>query len=36
MRHWRLMSMVEALTNVVVGYDVAVATQLLMFRKRPG
>ena len=31
MRQSRLMSLVEALTNVVVGYGVAVGTQVLVF-----
>ena len=31
MRQSRLMSLVEALTNVVAGYGVAVGTQLLVF-----
>lgn len=31
MRQSRLMSLVEAAANVVVGYGVAVATQLLVF-----
>jgi hypothetical protein len=31
MRQSRLMSVVEAVANVVVGYAVAVATQLLVF-----
>ena len=31
MRQSRLMSLVEAVANVVVGYGVAVATQLLVF-----
>ena len=31
MRQSRLMSLLEALTNVVVGYGVAVGTQLLVF-----
>ena len=31
MRQSRMMSMVEAIANVVVGYAVAVATQLLLF-----
>ena len=31
MKQSRLMSMVEAITNVVVGYGVAVVTQILIF-----
>ncbi len=31
MKQSRLMSMVEAITNVVVGYGVAVMTQILIF-----
>jgi hypothetical protein len=31
MKQSRLMSMVESLANVLVGYGVAVATQMLMF-----
>ena len=31
MRQSRLMSLVEALANVAVGYDTAVLTQLLVF-----
>ena len=31
MKQTRLMSMIEAITNVVVGYGVAVATQMLVF-----
>ena len=31
MKQSRLMSLVEAATNVVVGYGVAVATQILIF-----
>lgn len=31
MKQSRLMSLVEALTNVAVGYGVAVATQILIF-----
>ena len=31
MRQSRLMSLVEAMANVAVGYGVAVATQLLVF-----
>jgi len=31
MKQSRLMSMVEAITNVVVGYGVAVLTQILIF-----
>ena len=33
MKQSRLMSMVEAITNVVVGYGVAVVTQILIFPK---
>ena len=31
MKQSRLMSLVEAITNVVVGYGIAVATQLVVF-----
>ena len=31
MKQSRLMSLVEAITNVIVGYGVAVATQILIF-----
>ena len=31
MKQTRLMSMIEAITNVVVGYGVAVFTQMLVF-----
>ena len=31
MKQTRLMSLVEAVTNVVVGYGIAVATQLIVF-----
>ena len=31
MKQSRLMSLVEAMTNVVVGYGIAVATQLVVF-----
>ncbi len=31
MKQTRLMSMIEAITNVVVGYGVAVVTQMLVF-----
>jgi hypothetical protein len=31
MKQSRLMSMVEAITNVIVGYGVAVVTQILIF-----
>ena len=31
MKQSRLMSLVEAITNVVVGYGVAVVTQILIF-----
>ena len=31
MKQTRLMSLVEAITNVVVGYGIAVATQLVVF-----
>lgn len=31
MKQSRTMSMIEAMTNVVVGYGVAVATQILIF-----
>ena len=31
MKQSRLMSMVEAITNVIVGYGVAVVTQILVF-----
>ena len=31
MRHSRMMSLVEAVVNVMIGFGVAVATQLLMF-----
>ncbi len=31
MKQTRLMSLIEAITNVVVGYGVAVATQMLVF-----
>ena len=32
MKQSRLMSLVEAITNVIVGYGVAVVTQILIFR----
>ena len=31
MKHSRLMSLVEAIANVAVGYGVAVVTQILLF-----
>lgn len=31
MRQSRIMSMVEAVTNVVVGYGLAIATQIVVF-----
>ena len=31
MKQSRLMSMIEAITNVIVGYGVAVVTQILIF-----
>ena len=32
MKQSRLMSLVESIANVIVGYGVAVATQILIFR----